>query len=412
MTHGQLIGLLIAVALLAAVLALYAYVLRSQLGTMNQVLNCIRCNNYAVRPPSRWMWPFKDENGQTVIRILNYLNERYLKQQEEMLYLNSLLDRVDAALLVVGNDDQITWCNRTARTELLGYTPNRLQQLGELSAELPEQLASLRPGEVKTLRFEREGQNYEMAATTSRYTTKEQSLRIYSLQNIHRLLLESEQQATHRLMRVLTHEMMNSLTPIIALSDTLKEEISHPDCDWQEIRQGIEVIRRRSDGLLVFVNNYRKLAKLSPPTLQPVSLRQLLEEIRPLTYGFQTKVQFPDPDTIPADAMLQIDRAQMEQVLLNLLKNADEACRQTPSPRVEVTVETAAKQIKLYVTDNGIGITPSALDRVFIPFYTTKQKGSGIGLALCRQILLNHSGRITVQSVPGEYTRFTLHLPW
>lgn len=395
-----------------AVVALlcYIYYLRSRLDTMEQILNCIKCNNYSVRPPSKWIGPFKDDRGETINNVLNFLNERYLQQQEQLFYFENLMSCVDSALIVVDEQGKVNWCNRAARTELLGYAPSALDQLSTLSSDLPGQLDAIRPGEVKPLRFERDGKVYEMAVTVNLYqSTRKQNLRIINLRNIHQLLLENEQQTTHRLMRVLTHEMMNSLTPIIALSGSLKESMKRSDYDPADISEGIEVIRRRSDGLLRFVNNYRKLSKLEMPVLQPQSLFSLLDTIRPLTCGFKSEISFPDANTYPAPVILNMDRVQIEQVLLNLLKNADEACAQTLSPRIEVELEVRKEQVLLHVSDNGEGISPAALERVFVPFYTTKQKGSGIGLALCRQIMNNHGGNITVQSTLGNGSCFTLH---
>lgn len=399
-----------AVVIVIAVLC-YIYYLRSRLDTMEQILNCIKCNNYAVRPPSRWTGPFRDDRGETINNVLNYLNERYQLQQEQLLYLNNMLDNVDSALIVVDDAGCVNWCNRAAQRTLLGFLPTTLRQLESLAPDLPAQLAAIRPGEVKTLRFERDGNLFEMAATVTHYQSRRKQLAIYNLHNIHQLLMENEQQANRQLMRVLTHEMMNSLTPIIALSDTLKSVVSQPGCDWQEVADGISVIRRRSDGLLRFVNNYRKLSKLNPPTLLPLSPYRLLDSLRLLTCGFRSEVVFPPAPANMDDPLLQIDRVQMEQVLLNLLKNADEACREVAAPRIEIGVELSEKQVQIHVRDNGMGISPAALERIFIPFYTTKQQGSGIGLALCRQIMLNHRGSISVQSTPGQGACFTLHFP-
>ena len=399
--------------IVAVVIAMLYYIhyLRSRLNTIEQILNCIKCNNYSVRPLSKWTLPFIDRHEKTVNNVLNYLNERYLQQQEQLLYLNNLLDNVDSALIVVDEHGNINWCNRSAQHSLLGYTPHKLQQLETLSPELPGQLAQLRPGEVKSLRFERNGKNYEMAVTMTRYFSRKQSLTIFNLRNIHQLLIENEQQANHQLMKVLTHEMMNSLTPIIALSETLKKAVLQPECDLHEICEGIEVIRRRSDGLLRFVNNYRQLTKLASPILQSFSPYDLLKTLRPLTHGFRAKVIFPSIPHNVSTLRVQMDPIQIEQVILNLLKNADDACQQTNQPRIDINIEVSEKQVQLHIQDNGTGISPTAIKHVFVPFYTTKQHGCGIGLALCRQIMLGHHGNITLKSTPGKGACFTLHFP-
>lgn len=410
-TDIQLYIIIFCIITIVIVVLCYIYYLRSRLDTMEQILNCIKCNNYSVRTSSKWTGFFKDDREKTINNVLNYLNERYLQQQEQLLYLNNLLDNVDSALIVADEYGNVNWCNRAVQHPLLGYAPNKLSQLESLSPELPKQLVQLHPGEVKSLRFERNGKTYEMAATMTRYLSRNQTLTIFNLRNIHQLLMKNEQQANHQLMRVLTHEMMNSLTPIISLSDMLKETILQPECDLHKIREGIEVIRRRSDGLLRFVNNYRQLAKLAPPVLQSFSPYHLLENIRPLTYSFRAKISFPPTPQNANTLRIQIDPVQIEQVILNLLKNADEACQQTSHPLININIEISKKQVQLHIQDNGAGISPTAIKHIFVPFYTTKQHGCGIGLALCRQIMSGHQGNITLKSTLGEGTCFTLLFP-
>ena len=218
-----------------------------------------------------------------------------------------------------------------------------------------------------------------------------------------RLVERHEMDAWQKLIRVLTHEIMNSITPIISLSETLSErEVTEKN--YNVMRQGMLTIHRRSKGLLEFVENYRRLTRLPAPVRRPVSLRELLYDMRKL---------YPEPSihiNIPTeDHTLQIDRAQIEQVLINLLKNAREACARMESPEIRVDVLPSSPwQCLLCVTDNGEGILPEVQDKIFVPFFTTKSSGSGIGLSLCKQIMNRHGGNITVSSTPGKGTRFTL----
>lgn len=218
-----------------------------------------------------------------------------------------------------------------------------------------------------------------------------------------RVLEHNEMQAWQKLIRVLTHEIMNSLTPIISLSETLSER-EVDDRSYALMRQGMQTIHRRSKGLLEFVENYRKLTRLPAPVRRPVSLCELLLDLRKLFPEAYIHICLPE-----TDRTLQIDRGQVEQVLINLLKNAREACARREQPCIEVRVESAQSwQCQLTVSDNGEGILPDVLDKVFVPFFTTKPGGQGIGLSLCKQIMNRHGGNITVQSVPGQGSRFTL----
>jgi len=207
---------------------------------------------------------------------------------------------------------------------------------------------------------------------------------------------------------VLTHEIMNSLAPIISLSETLTERVARTtteDATSPVMLQALEAIHRRSKGLLEFVQNYRKLTRIPAPELVPLSLEELFTGLRKLHATSVIPCEF-----ICHDPRLQIqaDRTQIEQVLLNLIRNAEEACRDTPAPLIRITTQSDTTQITIHVEDNGPGIVPEALDKIFVPFFTTKSGGSGIGLSLCKQIMTLHKGNITVKSQTGAGSVFTL----
>lgn len=218
-----------------------------------------------------------------------------------------------------------------------------------------------------------------------------------------RVLERNEMEAWQKLIRVLTHEIMNSITPIISLSETLSErEVTEKN--FPLMQQGMQTIHRRSKGLLEFVENYRKLTRLPVPVRRPVSLCGLLSDLQKL---------FPEPYVhiaLPVkDRILQIDRAQIEQVLINLIKNAKEACDAQSQPSIEVNVEASPSwQCCISVRDNGDGMLPEIQDKIFVPFFTTKSSGSGIGLSLCKQIINRHGGSISVSSTMGQGSCFTL----
>lgn len=218
-----------------------------------------------------------------------------------------------------------------------------------------------------------------------------------------RVLERNEMEAWQKLIRVLTHEIMNSITPIISLSETLSER-EMTEKDYPVMRQGMQTIHRRSKGLLEFVENYRKLTRLPAPIRHPVSVCELLQDLKKLFPEEYIHIEIPETKRI-----LQIDRTQIEQVLINLIKNAGEACGKTDNPRIEVKmVPSSSWQCIITVQDNGRGILPEVQDKIFVPFFTTKPSGSGIGLSLCKQIMNGHGGSITVQSTVGQGSCFTL----
>lgn len=234
---------------------------------------------------------------------------------------------------------------------------------------------------------------------------------------------QAETLAWQKLIRVLTHEIMNSITPIISLSETLcptqsvEEEWMKDPSRLHKVVKGLEIINRRSHGLLEFVQNYRQLTRISLPDKKPFLAKELLSDMRGL---------YPNPEIhfmpTSADLMLIADRAQLEQVLINLIKNAIEAVRDDQEnatddvprrqPRIEVEIKKQKNDyVRITVTDNGPGIAPDVQERIFIPFFTTKPQGSGIGLALSRQVIQLHRGQLNVQSTPQKGTTFTIMLP-
>jgi len=222
---------------------------------------------------------------------------------------------------------------------------------------------------------------------------------------------EAETEAWQKLIRVLTHEIMNSIAPIISLSETVTEraeENGMNEKDYEIMLQAIQTIHRRSKGLLDFVENYRKLTRIPAPVCNPFLLSSLFHDIRELLHAngtpFTSNIK---PETLRMNA----DRTLIEQVLINLIKNAAEACKETETPQIHIEVYQRENMTHIIVSDNGSGIIPEALDKIFVPFFTTKSGGSGIGLSICRQIINRHGGTISVHSVQGEGTEFSIKIP-
>lgn len=234
-----------------------------------------------------------------------------------------------------------------------------------------------------------------------------EAMRIYRM----RTMEANEMESWQKLIRVMGHEIMNSITPIISLSETLGSR-TVDEKSYTYMQQGVQIIHKRSKGLLEFVENYRRLTRIPLPKKEKVELGTLLRDLKNL---------FPDNfiHILPpsSEIYLQADRVQIEQVLINLVRNAREACNAVEwdeciGPRIEVSVFHHPEwRVALSVADNGEGILPEVLDKIFVPFFTTKEGGSGIGLSLCRQIMHLHGGSITATSTPGNGTCFILLFP-
>lgn len=225
------------------------------------------------------------------------------------------------------------------------------------------------------------------------------------------VVAEAETDAWQKLIRVLTHEIMNSIAPIISLSETVTERATSNglnERDYDIMLQAMQTIHRRSKGLLDFVENYRKLTRIPAPTQQLFPVSSLFDDLKGLYPAGAVSFSF---SVRPVDLRIYADRAMIEQVLINLLKNAAEACQERLYPEVWVNAFRREGVPVITVSDNGYGIVPEAMDKVFVPFFTTKQGGSGIGLSVCRQIMNRHGGSISVISEEEKGTTFTLQFP-
>lgn len=248
-----------------------------------------------------------------------------------------------------------------------------------------------------------------MAASCTLFITQGKERLLISLKNIHSVLERNEMEAWQKLIRVLTHEIMNSITPIISLSETLSER-GMPNLltekEYAVMLQAMQTIHRRSKGLLGFVENYRRLTRIPEPVCTQVPARELFADLKKL---FPAEIyHFRQPNV---SLTLWIDRIQIEQVLINLLKNAREACFRKSDAQIEIELTQTAEGSILTVSDNGEGILPDVIDKIFVPFFTTKPSGSGIGLSLCKQIMNLHGGTISVRSEKGAGSCFTLVFP-
>lgn len=449
-TEGMYVSTCFAACTVVAVAATFCIKSRRSYSMMEQLLANLRMHDYslafheaATHRDGMWRQADIDALAHDINHVVEQYKQREMEVHTRLRYFETLLGCIDTALIVAKADGTIEWSNRAAEEQLLGYVPRHIDELTKVDATLPEMLREMRPGRSVQLTLHKgTARETRMVADVSIYTTGGRTLHLYALRNIREVLEENEMLSWQKLIRVLTHEIMNSLAPIISLSETLEGclpgSLEHPaHSEYSEhserfelsanferkenseeaaatestaiLRQGLQTIHRRSNGLLEFMKNYRKVALVAQPVLAEMSAAQLIEPLMPLfvsTEHITYRYQIAHPDTL-----LLIDRTQMEQVLINLLKNAAEACAQTPNAVVTLTdsMDSASGYYRLHITDNGPGILPEVQEKVFIPFFTTKPQGSGIGLALSKQIVHLHHGTLRVVSQEGA-TCFTLEL--
>jgi len=342
-----------------------------------------------------------------------------LEKEEHFRFLQTIIDHVGIALIAFDDQGNVELMNNAAKKLLKIPRLGNIKNLESVSPRLAVKLADLAPGDKDLIKLQQDDDLLQLSIYATGFVLRQRQLILAAMQNIQHELEEEEMKSWQNLIRVLTHEIMNSITPIASLSSTayglLKDgkECEVPESmneTIDDVRHAVNTIEKRSKGLLTFIENYRELTRIPKPEFKIVKIKDLFERVEHLmkdqfeavAINFQMHI---DPESLELTA----DPALIEQVLINLCKNAFEAVNGLSKPKIKLKAGTDGRgNPVIKVSDNGKGITESVAEKIFIPFFTTKQQGSGIGLSLSRQIIRLHKGTIGVASSPNEKTVFTL----
>lgn len=338
-----------------------------------------------------------------------------LKRERQLQFTEALLDTVSSALFVIREDGTPILANRSAR-RLAGQAVSSLNQITALGSATANQLQAMQPG-ARNVAYLADGQPvYVSAAEFS--VAGEGRHRLISLQRMAGELDAIEVKAWQDVAAVLTHEMMNSLTPIASLSENLEQLLraaqrtQSMDPTIIELSGALEAIKRRSQGLMNFVERYRAVSELPRPELQPVDLEQLFAGIYRLMSTLLQEAGIAYDCRVDSSVpLLSADANLLEQAVINLIRNAAEAAADEDAPAVTVTCESHDGELVIAIADNGPGLSEQQRERIFVPFYTTKANSSGIGLSLARQIAFAHRGRIEIHPNPPRGSVFSIVLP-
>jgi nitrogen fixation/metabolism regulation signal transduction histidine kinase len=333
------------------------------------------------------------------------------------------VQNTDVSIIAYLKDGTVDMINKAAKKLFQISDLKNVKSLEHLSQELVQTLLDLKPGHHYLIKVQDEDDLLQLAIFGTEIKLKNKFITLVTIKNIQNVLEDQETEAWQKLIRVLTHEIMNSITPIASISSTLdimlkdiraKEE-EDKDCEMDkdaviELHKAIQTINKRSTGLLYFVNTYRNLTRIPKPNFKITNVKNIFENIIYLMEdeinksGINIEIQVE-----PEDLHVSADEELIEQVLINLVKNSIHALEKKPDGKIILkSYFNKRGRPTMQVIDNGPGILPDVLDKVFIPFFTTKPKGSGIGLSLSRQILRLHGGTITAYSKLDSETVFSL----
>ena len=338
------------------------------------------------------------------------------EKETQHQYMQKILELVDTGIICYEEEaGEIIWMNESVKNILGIPYLKTISYLKKRDQDLLETILALKPGKNKVVSIKRDQSDTKILMSSTVFQTEGKSHKLIAFQNVNEALDENESRAWHKLLSVMTHEIMNSVAPISSLADTLKNRLHSQNGkegnrdSLEDIELGIDTIKHRSESLMRFAHTYRNLNKITTPNLQKVFIRDLFERLHQLMQplfeqkNIELEVILKDPGiSFLADANL------VEQVLINLLTNAMNAVKQVSEPKITLAgLESPQGKVSIRVIDNGAGIPESHLDKIFIPFFSTTN-GSGIGLSLCKQIMMVHNGSIQVQSVEGKGTSIGL----
>ena len=371
---------------------------------------------------SRW---FPEDRGPKDIRFLytgfNEIN-RTIKEinsqnQAQYVYLQKILEMVDIGIIAYNLESgDVLWSNDSFGEILDVPSFKNIRFVENRKPELFNTIFETYHREPNSISIALQNESIKILISDTVFQVEEDAFKLIVIQNIEDTLNKNESESWKKLLSVMTHEIMNSITPISSLADTLQKNLQlaiekpqETQLELEDLNAGVKTIKNRSEGLLKFAKTYRSLSKVTHLNLQRVKIEDLFNNIQRLMEP-SIKVKNIDIEfNITSPKLeLDIDAHLIEQVLINLILNAVDACKTKDNAEIKVLAsQNPNRDIVIKVFDNGSGIPQDILENIFVPFFTSKATGSGIGLSLCKQIMLLHKGRMIVKSVEGDGSVFS-----
>jgi len=350
--------------------------------------------------------------------IKQSMNVRRLEKEKDDRILTHVINSADPGLFCFNSRGEVLFANESARHLISNHDLIHLEEIKPLNEKLWTVFNDLKPGSPRVIRLDQEPYRENAISSEQLISVRLKELRIFnesyklfSLQNIQEELHKNETDSWQKIIRVLTHEIMNAVAPMLSLSKSLQTRLKTENGDEAgKVMDGLRMIENTGLGLVDFIEEYRRLSLLPPPKREILNLGealggiQLLFENEANERNIRLSIELEEPQE-----EVFADPHQFEMILLNLLRNSFDSFSDTRQDKhVTIRSQRREKRVLVQVEDNGAGISRELIDQVFVPFFSTKEKGSGIGLSLVRQIMNRHEGSIHLESIPGERTLVSL----
>ena len=391
---------------------------------LSKFLMAVKYEDYSVSFSDKKGRKHLSQLSEAFQEIVEKLRLARIDKESQLQLFKTLLEKLSIGVIVFNaKEDRIVVMNQSA-SRLLGIPfPKYWSRLKKREPGFTDGVEEIQFGGRKLVTIEEQGMKKELSVDVSFVKIQQIQYTVVAFQDIRDEIEQKEVEAWHKLIRILTHEIMNSITPVSSLSETMMgmlqtsdkqvvraEEID--DDSLEDLLLAVNTINKRSNGMLEFVNDYRKLTRIPAPTFEMIRVSELFDNILFLFKTELAKLNIEASiDQQSQHIFVKCDIKLIEQVVINLFRNSFHALKNAEHPRINLSAEATDKRIFIRFSDNGAGIEKDKMERIFIPFYSTKSDGSGIGLSLSKNIMQLHQGTITVHSVPNEETTFTLNFP-
>jgi len=411
--------IILGIIILLQVANLLYYVNRTN-QELQKFLEAIKHNDYTVNFTSNKLGKSFKGLDQAFANIIASYKQVKIEKEAQFQFLEVIVGRINVGIISVKNNQEIVLMNEAAASLLKVPKLRNWQHLHQKVPTFTNVVETLKDGGKKLLEIKTTKETRQLSVNVTPLYLLDEPYMVVTMQDINTEIEQKELEAWNKLIRILTHEIMNSLTPVASLTETMlmlmenetgsikkNQEISNEQL--ADIHFSLNTILKRSEGMLHFVEDYRKLTRIPVPELSEVRISDLLENIKKLyeaeldKKGISLKIEITQQQS-----EILIDQHLIEQVLINLLTNASHALENTSNPKILLKAYKKDDKTYIQVIDNGSGIPEDKLNKIFIPFFSTKENGSGIGLSLSRNIMNLHGGTLQVYSIEGEGTTFSL----
>jgi len=385
-------------------------------------LESIHYDDFTNTYPERKSGSSRDLLYHEFNEILKKFREIRADKEAQHQYLRTIVQHIGIGIITFDADGEVQIMNNAAKKILGLKLIKNINQIGRDHPGLETSFKELRTGGRDLIKISKNEDEVQIAVYAIELSLRSKPFKLISIQNIQSELEEKEMEAWQNLIRVLTHEIMNSVTPISSLAATVESELDEFKKSGSDVNQltedtiddfylSVKTIHNRSESLIKFVSDFRNMTRIKHPNLESHKVEEMIKQTLVLLKPDIEEANIEVNSSIKPDLTVNIDREQIEQVVINVVKNAVQALAAAEKESKILTITAMPNEgggAFISVTDNGTGIEKDALKKIFIPFFTTKKNGSGIGLSLSKQIMRKHGGNITAKSQIGEGTEFLL----